>query len=205
MNLAKELTKFSIFFPIVLALNLKDVSAQDNVESLGQMAQSYNLRDTYREQVILKNLKQGVSLGTGLFLSNPQDSYLRSNFPIQYGAEINGNVKINKNWKTTAFVNFSKGNSNTEQERKISSSSIGGGIEYSTFADFGVGIVNKTQNISGPKNGFPGHLNKTGFYIQAKKEIPIIPEELSLYFKVKCSNIKEIGSNEISAGLIFKP
>jgi len=205
MNLTGKLIKFSIIPFLVLALNSKDAEAQTqhNVESLGQMAQEHDLRDTYREEIVLKNLKRNLSLETGISISTPQNSYLRSHFPIQYGGEISGNVKINEKFKATAFANFSKGNSPQEQEREINNSSIGAGIEYScrNVVDLGVGLVNKNQNISGPKNGFPGHLNKTGIYVQVKKEIPIIPEELSLYFKARLNKI----SNELSVGLIFKP
>ncbi len=213
MNLARKLKKFGITSALVLApflLNGQSSETPKQIPPLSQLVQSHDLKENYKEiyakEVIKNNLNGNLEYGTGISLITPQDSYLRNHFPIQYGGELNINFKIpNSNFKATSFVNIYKGDCSSNSEKQIKGSTFGFGVEYPLILDWGVGIVNKTQEISGPPNGFPDHLNKTGFYLSAKKEIPIIPEALLLFIQAKCNLIKQIGSNELSLGLVLKP
>jgi hypothetical protein len=208
MSLVRKLKKFSIIPALVLApflVKAQDIKTYNETQSIGQWALSQNIGEVYRKEILFKNLIKDLQFEAGFSVTTPQNSEIRYNFPAQYGAEFSVNKKITPNLKANAFFTAFKGENNQEIQRDLIGSTIGLGIEYHKFIDFGIGLIKKEQRITGPQNGFPNKLEGLGFYVQTKKEFSIIPNFLYGYFKFRTNQVKEIGHNELTLGLILKP
>ena len=206
MDLVRELKKFSIVPALVLALLSTKVSGQ--TQSVKELYYPNGFLNAYNN-VIISDFRNQLTptLQGSLITSN--NRYIREKFPICSGGEVEFSTKILKNIYANASFGFFNGKSREEIPQEISGSTVGIGAEYyplknTKILSIQLGFAYKSQEITGPQNGFPSQVDGIGLYTGIKIEVPIYPNELYLSLGAKGNKIKNMGDSRITAGLKLK-
>ncbi len=209
MSLVGKLKKFSIVPALVLASISINLSAQKQTSSVRELYYPNGVKNAYNEMLV-SDFKKNISTTISSSLITPNNLHLKEKFPMCSGGEIEFSTKILKNLYANASFGLFNGKEREETQRKIKGSIINLGGEYyplkntKTLSIQG-GLAYKSQEITGQQNGFPRQIGGIGPYIGVKIELPILPNQLSLYLSTRGNKIGEIGDSRLILGIKLNP